>query len=77
MYQEGFARFCNVKYSSDVEEMDNPYIHLTNIAIQKNNEDYNSVHGGKWNIRNLRLYVEGTRGQVCIVQLAKNNVMRY
>lgn len=43
----GFARFCNVKYSSDIGEMDNPFIHLTNVAIQKHNEDYNSTHGGK------------------------------
>jgi len=31
------------------------YIHLTNVAIQKHNEDYNSVHGGKWHVRDLRL----------------------
>lgn len=62
MYMHGFARFCNVKYSSDVEEMDNPFIHLTNVAIQKHNEDYNKSHGGKWHVRNLRLYLEATRG---------------
>mmetsp|Transcript_22374 Transcript_22374/g.29262 ORF Transcript_22374/g.29262 Transcript_22374/m.29262 type:complete len:397 (+) Transcript_22374:105-1295(+) len=58
----GFARFCNVKYSSDAAELDNPYIHLTNVAIQKHNDDYNNVHGGKWHIRDLRLYLESTRG---------------
>jgi len=26
-------------------------------------EDYNSIHGGKWSIDNLRLYLEGTRGK--------------
>jgi hypothetical protein len=39
-------------------------MHLTNVAVQKHNEDYNSKHGGKWNIYNLRLYVEATRGRV-------------
>lgn len=26
-------------------------------------EEYNSVHGGKWPVRTLRLYLEGTRGK--------------
>jgi tubulin polyglutamylase TTLL1 len=30
---KGFARFCNEKYSSDLSEMDNMMIHLTNVAI--------------------------------------------
>ncbi|RHY33070.1 hypothetical protein DYB32_001904, partial [Aphanomyces invadans] len=63
VYSEGFARFCNVKYSSDIDDMDNPFMHLTNVAVQKHNEDYNNKHGGKWNIYNLRLYVEATRGR--------------
>jgi len=29
----GFARFCNEKYSSDLSEIDNMMIHLTNVAI--------------------------------------------
>ncbi|RQM22868.1 hypothetical protein B5M09_008243 [Aphanomyces astaci] len=64
VYSEGFARFCNVKYSSDIDDIDNPFMHLTNVAVQKHNEDYNNKHGGKWNIYNLRLYVEATRGRV-------------
>ena len=31
--------------------MDNPFIHLTNVAIQKHNQDYNNKHGGKWHIK--------------------------
>ncbi|GMH52348.1 hypothetical protein TrRE_jg6402 [Triparma retinervis] len=60
---DGFARFCNVKYSSDVGEIDNPFMHLTNVSIQKHNEEYNNAHGGKWNVSNLRLYLESTRGR--------------
>ena len=45
-YAHGFARFCNVKYSSQAGELNNPFIHLTNVAIQKHNEDYNVKHGG-------------------------------
>lgn len=31
----GFARFCTAEYSSDAQDMDNAYMHLTNVAIQK------------------------------------------
>lgn len=50
-YVHGFARFCNVKYNTDMGDIDNPFIHLTNVAIQKHNDDYNSKHGGKWHVR--------------------------
>ncbi|KAH7468528.1 hypothetical protein KRP22_012011 [Phytophthora ramorum] len=63
VHREGFARFCNVKYSAAADDMDNPFMHLTNVAVQKNNEDYNSNHGGKWSVANLCLYVEATRGR--------------
>ena len=55
---EGFARFCNEKYSSDLSEIDNMMIHLTNVAIQKKNDDYNAEHGSKWSIENLRFNLE-------------------
>mgnify|MGYP000849026852 CR=1 FL=1 len=35
LYSHGFARFCNEKYTTDIAEMDNQFIHLTNVAIQK------------------------------------------
>ena len=38
-------------------------IHLTNVAVQKGAEDYNEMHGGKWSIRNLKFYLEMTRGK--------------
>lgn len=50
-YAHGFARFCNARYTNDRDDIANPYIHLTNVAIQKNNDDYNSKHGGKWHVR--------------------------
>ena len=59
---DGFARFCNSKYSNDLGDIDNPFIHLTNVSLQKHSEDYNSNHGGKWNVTNLRLFLESTRG---------------
>ena len=61
-YVHGFARFCNAKYTTDITDMDNPFIHLTNVAIQKHNDEYNSKHGGKWHVQNLRLYIESMYG---------------
>ena len=60
---QGFARFCNERYTNDLSDMDNMMIHLTNVAIQKKNEDYNAEHGSKWDITNLRFYMEMTRGK--------------
>jgi tubulin polyglutamylase TTLL1 len=58
LYSLGFARFCNEKYTPDIAELDNMFIHLTNVAVQKNSEDYNEKHGSKWSIANLRFYLE-------------------
>jgi len=62
-YRLGFCRFCTVKYSQSTSELDNMFVHLTNVSIQKHGDEYNSVHGGKWTIKNLRLYLESTRGK--------------
>lgn len=69
LYREGFARFCTEKYSAASEEISNPLIHLTNVSIQKHAEDYNEIHGGKWSISDLRLYLESTRGYEATSQL--------
>jgi len=62
----GFARFCNEKYSNEVQEIDNMYMHLTNVAIQKHGETYNDKHGNKWPLQNLKTYIAGAYGSaVC------------
>jgi tubulin polyglutamylase TTLL1 len=38
-------------------------MHLTNVAVQKHSEDYNEENGGKWHIKNLRLWLQATYGQ--------------
>lgn len=35
MCRLGFARFCNVKFTTEVAALDNMFVHLTNVAIQK------------------------------------------
>ncbi|XP_017871528.1 PREDICTED: probable tubulin polyglutamylase TTLL1 [Drosophila arizonae] len=61
LYNEGFCRFCTQRY--DQTEIDNVYMHLTNVSIQKNNKEYNSIHGGKWSMQNLWLYLDSIRGE--------------
>ena len=34
-YQLGFCRFCTVRYNSSVSELDNMFVHLTNVSVQK------------------------------------------
>lgn len=63
MYQNGFCRFCTVKYDRSVQELDNMYVHLTNVSVQSKGTDYNCQHGGKLGLNNLKLYLEGTRGR--------------
>lgn len=55
---KGFGRFCTEKYSQEISDLDNMIAHLTNVAIQKYADDYNSEHGFKWSIDNLRFYLE-------------------
>ena len=38
-------------------------IHLTNVAVQKDSKEYNETHGGKWSVKNLKFYLEMTRGK--------------
>ncbi|XP_068761499.1 polyglutamylase complex subunit TTLL1-like isoform X1 [Montipora capricornis] len=63
LYKLGFCRFCTVQYNASLNELDNMFVHLTNVAIQKYGEEYNPIHGGKWTIKNLQFYLEGTRGK--------------
>ncbi|SPP77575.1 probable tubulin polyglutamylase TTLL1 [Drosophila guanche] len=63
LFKQGFCRFCTVKYDTSVTELDNMYVHLTNVSVQKHGGEYNTLHGGKWSVQNLALFLEGTRGK--------------
>mmetsp|Transcript_39763 Transcript_39763/g.64569 ORF Transcript_39763/g.64569 Transcript_39763/m.64569 type:complete len:389 (-) Transcript_39763:2230-3396(-) len=69
LYQFGFARFCHEKYSNHASDRNNHYIHLTNVSVQKHNDEYNENHGGKWSISNLKLYLQATIGSERTQQL--------
>merc|ERR1712166_378850 len=69
--RNGFARFCTVKYSNDTSELDNNYMHLTNVAIQKHGNEYNDRHGGKWSMHNLVQWLEAVRGREATAQMVE------
>ncbi|KAL0591959.1 hypothetical protein ABG067_000612 [Albugo candida] len=62
IYRGGFARFTNTRYSMNSTDISNTFIHLTNVAIQKTSENYNSQHGGKWDLHNLKCFMMAKHG---------------
>ncbi len=71
--REGFARFCGTKYTTaDNSNIENMYIHLTNVAVQKNAGDYNSKHGNKWSFNHMMFYLEATHGHEAATKLFHN-----
>eukprot|EP00959_Pyramimonas_sp_CCMP1952_P383048 8026308-Pyramimonas_sp.AAC.1 len=55
LYREGFARFTAARYSTSKEDISNNFIHLTNHAIQKKDEDYDPTTTDlKWPIGQLK-----------------------
>ncbi|XP_050537949.1 polyglutamylase complex subunit TTLL1-like isoform X2 [Daktulosphaira vitifoliae] len=62
MYKSGFCRFCTVQYKTNLDDIDNVFVHLTNVSVQKNGREYNSLTGSKMTIHNFRLLLEGTKG---------------
>lgn len=61
-YRRGFARFTNSRYSSDVQDIYNGFVHLTNVAIQKTAENYDERTGGKMELQALKLYLMSRYG---------------
>jgi tubulin polyglutamylase TTLL9 len=63
LYRTGFARFTHHRYSTNVEDIQNNYVHLTNVAIQKTSENYDERLGGKWDLRGMKLFLMSKYGQ--------------
>eukprot|EP00742_Colponemidia_sp_Colp-10_P004175 GILJ01004454.1.p1 GENE.GILJ01004454.1~~GILJ01004454.1.p1 ORF type:complete len:476 (-),score=67.04 GILJ01004454.1:192-1619(-) len=57
LYRTGFARFTTTRFSMKADDIVNTYVHLTNVAVQKTADNYNERTGGKWDLRNLKLYL--------------------
>uniref|UniRef100_A0A8B9S3B3 Tubulin--tyrosine ligase-like protein 9 n=1 Tax=Apteryx owenii TaxID=8824 RepID=A0A8B9S3B3_APTOW len=57
LYRDGFARFSNTRFT--LNSIDDHYVHLTNVAVQKTAPDYDLE---KWMIQQLRQYLTAKHG---------------
>lgn len=62
IYRDGFGRFTHQRYSSNIDELSNNFMHLTNVAIQKTSENYDDKIGGKWDVKGIKLYLMSKYG---------------
>lgn len=60
LYRSGFARFSNTRYSLD--SINDTFVHLTNVAIQKTAPDYDPEKGCKWSLQEFRLFLLAKHG---------------
>ncbi|KAI6655524.1 tubulin polyglutamylase TTLL9-like [Oopsacas minuta] len=64
IYRSGFARFSNSRFSLD--SIQDAFVHLTNVAIQKTAPDYDPEKGCKWSLQELRRYLTARYGQALV-----------
>ncbi|XP_005384939.1 PREDICTED: probable tubulin polyglutamylase TTLL9 isoform X1 [Chinchilla lanigera] len=55
LYRDGFARFSNTRFT--LTSIDDQYVHLTNVAVQKTSPDYHPKKGCKWMLQRFRQYL--------------------
>lgn len=60
MYRSGFARFSHTRFSMNKDDLSNAMVHLTNVAVQKQSDNYDEKRGGKWDLHALKLYLMST-----------------
>lgn len=60
LYRSGFARFTHYRYEEG--KLNQTEIHLTNVAIQKQTDNYDELLGGKWMLNKMRLYLTSKYG---------------
>ncbi|XP_065105925.2 probable tubulin polyglutamylase TTLL9 isoform X2 [Paramisgurnus dabryanus] len=69
LYRDGFARFSNTRFS--LNSIDDQYVHLTNVAVQKTAPAYDPEKGCKWQMQQLRLYLTAKHGFDTVQSLFK------
>ena len=47
LYKDGLVRFATENYSEEEEDLKNPFVHLTNYAVNRSNEE-NQEEKGKF-----------------------------
>ncbi|XP_012728903.2 probable tubulin polyglutamylase TTLL9 isoform X2 [Fundulus heteroclitus] len=69
LYRDGFARFSSTRFS--LSSIDDKYMHLTNVSVQKTAPDYDPEKGCKWQMQQLRRYLTAKHGREVIETLFK------
>ncbi|XP_076840164.1 putative tubulin polyglutamylase TTLL9 isoform X2 [Brachyhypopomus gauderio] len=70
LYRDGFARFSNTRFS--LSSIDDQYVHLTNVAVQKTAPDYDPEKGCKWQMKQLRRFLMAKHNRDVVDVLFKN-----
>ncbi|XP_077370786.1 putative tubulin polyglutamylase TTLL9 [Festucalex cinctus] len=69
LYREGFARLSSTRFT--LNSIDDKYVHLTNVSVQKTAPDYDPEKGCKWEIQKLRRYLTAKHGRQVVETLFK------
>ncbi|KAK2851251.1 hypothetical protein Q5P01_007527 [Channa striata] len=69
LYRDGFARFSSTRFS--LSSIDDKYMHLTNVAVQKTAPDYDPEKGCKWQMQQLRRYLTAKHSRETVETLFK------
>ncbi|RVE70405.1 hypothetical protein OJAV_G00064080 [Oryzias javanicus] len=67
LYRDGFARFSSSRFS--LSTIDDKYMHLTNVSVQKTAPDYDPEKGCKWQMQQLRRYLTAKYGREVVETL--------
>eukprot|EP00074_Homo_sapiens_P061485 XP_006723786.1 probable tubulin polyglutamylase TTLL9 isoform X19 [Homo sapiens] len=70
LYRDGFARFSNTRFT--LNSIDDQYVHLTNVAVQKTSPDYHPKKGCKWTLQRFRQYLASKHGPEAVETLFRD-----
>ncbi|XP_055963871.1 probable tubulin polyglutamylase TTLL9 [Sorex fumeus] len=70
LYRDGFARFSNTRFT--LSSIDDHYVHLTNVAVQKTSPDYHPKKGCKWMLQRFRQYLASKHGPATVETLFRD-----
>uniref|UniRef100_A0A2K5EGN8 Tubulin--tyrosine ligase-like protein 9 n=1 Tax=Aotus nancymaae TaxID=37293 RepID=A0A2K5EGN8_AOTNA len=70
LYRDGFARFSNTRFT--LNSIDDQYVHLTNVAVQKTSPDYHPKKGSKWMLQRFRQYLTSKHGPQAVETLFRD-----
>ncbi|RWS11131.1 tubulin polyglutamylase TTLL4-like protein [Dinothrombium tinctorium] len=75
IFDDGLVRFASVKYSYDIENLNNQFMHLTNYSINKKsltykiNDDAEAKTGHKWTLKTFWNYLKQSETNLDVEKL--------